>query len=82
MSENTIVCDDLKDSEGWVPYPLYCPNCGHLNIGYKDSKGKLRYECNRCLSVLVRVMKGRRHDIIDLYPPSDEERIDLLNGLF
>lgn len=47
----------------WTPVPMYCPNCGHLNIGYRNDENKIRYECQRCKVVFVRVPKGRRHDI-------------------
>ena len=22
--------------ESWKPYPMFCPNCGRLNYGYKS----------------------------------------------
>ncbi len=53
----------------WTLMPMYCPNCGKLNHGYRNDEGKIKYECNRCKVVFVRVQKGRRHDRIDVYAP-------------
>lgn len=27
---------------------LYCPNCGHLIVGYKNEDGSMRKICDRC----------------------------------
>ena len=27
---------------------LYCPNCGHLIVGYKNEDGSMRKICERC----------------------------------
>ena len=56
-------------SDDWVPIPIYCSNCGMLNYGYRNSEGKIRYECASCGTVFIRVQKSRRHDTIDVYAP-------------
>ena len=60
--------------ESWDEIPMFCPNCGHLNHGYRNRENTIRYECTRCKVVLVRTVKGRRHDTIDLYAPNGQER--------
>lgn len=50
----------------WTPVPMYCSNCGKLNYGYRNDDGKIKYECDKCKVVFVRVQKGRRHDTIDM----------------
>lgn len=52
--------------------PMYCPQCGTLNIGYEDENGKICYECKnpRCRLVFVRIPKSRRHESVDLYRKS------------
>lgn len=48
---------------------MYCSNCGKLNYGYRNDDGKIKYECDKCKVVFVRVQKGRRHDTIDMNKP-------------
>lgn len=55
--------------ERWNPYPIFCPNCGKINYGYKNTDGKIKYECSKCMIKFVRVQKSRRHDTIDIYAP-------------
>ncbi len=52
--------------------PMYCPHCGRLNIGYEDEDGKIRYECKnpKCRVVMIRTVKSRRHDSMELYQKS------------
>lgn len=38
--------------------------CGTIVAGYKMPKAR---ECERCHVVIVRKIKGRRHDTMDLY---------------
>lgn len=53
----------------WQPFSWHCPNCGNLVTGYKSSDGTIKVECNRCYTVMVRTLKNRRHDTIDLFAP-------------
>ena len=59
--------------ESWKPCPMFCPNCGSLNHGYKSEDEKIKYECVKCKVKFVRVQKGRRHDTIDLFSPHGQE---------
>lgn len=61
--------------ESWKPCPMFCPNCGSLNYGYKSESEdeKIKYECVKCKVKFVRVQKGRRHDTIDLFSPHGQE---------
>lgn len=56
-------------NEKWISLKMYCPNCGKLINGYKNSSGKIKYECERCKTVAVRTPKGRRHDEVHIYAP-------------
>lgn len=60
--------------EKWTAMPMYCANCGSLQYGFKNDEGKIKYECQTCGTVAVRVQKGRRHDKIDLYAPEGQVR--------
>lgn len=63
------------ECDKWTPVPMHCPNCGEINIGYRNEENKIRYECQLCKVVLVRTQKGRRHDTIEMYAPTGEERL-------
>ncbi|MBQ3213950.1 MAG: hypothetical protein IJB10_02965 [Clostridia bacterium] len=32
---------------------MYCPNCGHKVMGYKDKDGVIKIVCNRCKCFIV-----------------------------
>ena len=53
----------------WTNYQMYCPNSGTLISGAKGSDGKIRYRCPRCRAEIIRTIKGRRHDTIEVYAP-------------
>ena len=48
----------------------------HLNYGYRNENGIIKYECKNCKAVSVRKQKGRRHDTIDLYAPVGQVRYE------
>ncbi len=58
-----------KKDMNWTCLPIYCPNCGQLNYGCKDAKERIRYECNRCTLVMIRVIKTRRQENLMLFLP-------------
>lgn len=60
----------MKEYDEWRPFSWYCANCGHMVTGYKNKKGDIKVECTVCRVVMVRTLKGRRHDSIDLYAPA------------
>ena len=62
-------------AETWKPIPMFCPNCGKMNYGYKGVDEKIKYECNRCMVKFVRVRKSRRHDTIEMFAPPGEESV-------
>lgn len=63
------------DRDIWEPVSWYCPNCGILIIGSKNQNGDIKVVCDRCSTVMVRKIKSKRHDTIDLYAPKGQERI-------
>ena len=64
----------MRIAEEWTPFSWHCSNCGTIVTGYKNAKGDIKVECSRCHVVMVRRIKGRRHDTIDLYAPNYQER--------
>ena len=65
----------MTGQEIWVPFSWHCANCGTIVTGYKNSDGAIKVECKRCRTVMVRKIKGRRHDTIDLYAPKNQEHL-------
>ncbi|MCD8009019.1 MAG: hypothetical protein LUF68_08860, partial [Clostridiales bacterium] len=55
------------EKEEWTPFSWHCPNCGALVTGYKGSDGAISVECSRCRIVMVRRLRSKQHDRIDLY---------------
>lgn len=64
--------------DNWLPIPMYCANCGELNYGYRDDKGRIKYVCKRCKAISVRIQKSRRHDTIDIFAQAGQERYERL----
>lgn len=62
--------------EDWTIYSWYCPNCKNEVAGLKNDKNQIRVKCGMCGVEMVRTLKGRRHDVIDLYAPDGQERCD------
>lgn len=56
-------------NESWKIFTWHCSNCGALVQGLKNEKGDIKVECKICHMVMVRKIKSRRHDTIDLYAP-------------
>lgn len=52
----------MAENNDWKPYRWYCVNCGHPVQGFKNKEGRIRVECARCHSVMIRVPKSRRRD--------------------
>ena len=63
----------MNGIEEWKPFSWHCANCGNIVIGYMKQNGDIKVECKRCRVVMVRKIKGRRHDTIDVYAPTDME---------
>lgn len=63
--------------EDWTIYYWYCPNCKEEVAGLKNKKNQIRVKCNRCGVEMIRTIKGRRYDVIDIYAPDGEKRHDL-----
>ena len=63
--------------EDWTIYSWYCPNCKNEVAGLKNEKNRIKAKCKVCGAKMVRTMKSRRHDVIDVYAPDEEEQYDL-----
>ena len=55
-------------------YSWYCPNCKTKVAGPKDGRNRITVRCRCCGVRMTRTLKGRRHDIIDIYASEGEER--------
>lgn len=64
----------MRLAEEWVSFTWYCSNCGTLVTGFKNQNGDIRVECSRCRAVMVRRVKNKRCDSIDVYAPRGLER--------
>ena len=53
----------------WQSFSMFCSNCGNHLTGYRNSEGLIKIECDRCHSVSVRRVIGRRHNRVDIYAP-------------
>ena len=65
----------MRTAEEWIPFSWHCPNCGSIVTGYKNQNGDIKVQCGRCKTVMVRRLKNRRHDTIDLFAPEGQERL-------
>lgn len=63
----------MSRNNDWEPLSWYCSNCGHLVTGYKNANGDIKVECKICHIVMVRKIKSRKHDTIDLYASKNSE---------
>ena len=63
--------------DDWTIYSWYCPNCRNAVAGLKNEKNQIKVKCDMCGSEMIRTIKGRRHDVIDIYASSVEEHNDL-----
>ena len=52
------------DYSNLVPVQMYCPNCGHKLIGYKDDKGGTRIVCDRCKVVMYSKQMSKKKETI------------------
>ena len=53
----------------WKLAMMYCPNCGHLVMGYRNEDGIAKMECPVCKLCMVSKQKSRRHETLDIYAP-------------
>ena len=56
----------------WKPTKRLCTNCGQLIVGYRNEKGFVKLQCPKCGLVMVSKRMSRRHERIDITPPSGE----------
>ena len=61
----------------WTIYSWYCPNCRNGVAGLKNEKNQIKVKCEVCGVEMVRTVKSRRHDVIDVYAAARDERFDL-----
>lgn len=63
------ISTDHNGAEQWKAFSWHCPNCGTIVTGYRNSKGTIKTECNKCHCVMVRITKRRQVNEISIYPP-------------
>ncbi len=57
----------------WTVYTWYCPNCRNRVGGPKNKKNQIRAKCGKCGAEMIRTVRSRRHNVIDVYAPAGEE---------
>ena len=63
-------------NDQWAVYTWYCVNCAAKVTGYPNPEGRIKCTCGRCGSVMVRTIRSRRHDSIEVYAPAGYEHYD------
>lgn len=59
----------IHHGEEWKPIPWHCLHCGRKIIAYENGKEDMKVSCDKCHTVMVRKIRGRRHDTIEIYAP-------------
>ena len=52
--------------DDWKPYQWYCPNCGTLVTGCKNSSGTIKGICGHCKACMVRIQKNPGEEVIKI----------------
>lgn len=60
----------MKDNAYWIKEAMYCPNCGNLVMGYRNTKGLVKKRCERCGVLLYSKRITRRRIDIQVNKPS------------
>ena len=61
---------EKMDFSNLVPVKIYCPNCGHKLVGYKDATGGTRITCDRCKILMYsKPHTTKRETLIRVYSP-------------
>ena len=62
--------------EKWTPVARFCSNCGKKIIGYRNSEGVLKVQCQYCGVVYVRKRINRRKERVEITAPEGQEFCD------
>lgn len=65
----------MREIDEWKPFSWHCTNCGTIVTGYKNQNGDIKVECSHCRAVMIRTIKSRRHNTIDVYAPKGQENL-------
>ncbi len=57
----------------WTVYSWFCPNCKGAVAGMKNDKNQIKVKCNVCGAEMIRTVKSRRRDVIEIYAPGYSE---------
>ncbi len=55
----------------WMPYQWHCSNCGNIVTGYRNDKGTIKAECGKCRTYMVRKVKSKTCDSIEVFAPKE-----------
>ena len=47
----------MQHNEEWKPFTWHCSQCGADVTGYKNERGDIKVQCNKCRLVMVRTIK-------------------------
>lgn len=59
----------MENIMAWETVQMYCPNCGKKIMGYKNKKGVVKMQCDRCRYAIVTVRKTPRKYEITVEQP-------------
>lgn len=60
----------MRDNDRWLQVQMFCPNCGNLVLGYRNTKGLVKKRCERCGVLLYSKRITRRRIDIQVNKPS------------
>lgn len=63
----------MRETDAWTPFSWHCPNCGVIVTGYKNQNGDIKVECTRCRVVMVRKIRNKAHDTIDVFANKNQK---------
>lgn len=63
------------NKDKWKPFLWHCFNCGNIVVGYRNKKGDIKAECEKCRTCMVRVIKEKNHDTVDVFAPPGSSQL-------
>ena len=58
--------------DDWKVFKWYCPNCGELITGHRNTDGEVKGICRKCSSKTFRILRSSNHITIEVYGPKQQ----------